>query len=231
MDLNPERRLAIVKRLDFVSAPFIVLSAVSLVVGTELDDASDVAWMLRQFETVLSVLFTVEYAARLYLGGRKYAFSLFGVVDLLAGIPGLLILAGSSDLMALRLLRIFRLFALLKVGRYNTAAARLGRALRSVREEFALLGATAGTVLYLSAFGIHYFEHEAQPEEFATFGDCLWWAIVSLTTVGYGDAYPTTPGGKAFASLVLLLSLGIVAAPAGLIAAALTSQRSEREEP
>lgn len=231
MDMNPQRKLAIVQRLDIVSAPFIVLSAVSLAAGTGLDDASGAARTLRQFETALSVLFTVEYAARLCLGGRKYAFSLFGVVDLLAGIPGLLILSGSSELIALRLLRVFRLFALFKLGRYSTAAARLGSALRSVREEFALLGATAGTVLYLSAFGIHYFEHEAQPEEFATFGDCLWWAIVSLTTVGYGDAYPSTPGGKAFASLVLLLSLGIVAAPAGLIAAALTAQRSERETP
>ena len=97
--------------------------------------------------------------------------------------------------------------------------------LRSVREEFALLAGVAATVLCLAAFGIRYFEHEAQPEHFSTFGDCLWWAVVSLTTVGYGDIYPETSGGKAFASVVLLLSVGIVAAPAGLIAAALSTQK------
>ncbi len=152
------------------------------------------------------------------------------VRDLLAGLPGLIILAGGSDLLALRLLRIFRVFAL-KLGLYGTVAARLGRALRTVREEFALLGATAGTVLCLSAFGIRHFEHDAQPEHFATFGDGLWWAVVSLTTVGYGNVYPETAGGKAFTSVVLLLSLGIVAAPAGLIAAALSAQRSEGQTP
>ena len=226
-----ERRAArINRRLDFISAPFIVLSAVSLAVGSELEDASGVAGLLRYFETAVSLLFTAEYATRLYLGGRKYAFSFFGVVDLLAGVPGLLILAGGHDLLALRMLRLFRLLSLLKLGRYGTAAARLGSALKSVREEFALLGATAVAVLCLSAFGIRYFEHEAQPEYFSTFGDCLWWSVVSLTTVGYGDVYPHTPGGKVFASFVLLLSVGIVAAPAGLIAAALARKRDDDQD-
>ena len=157
--------------------------------------------------------------------GTRSAF--FGFVDLLAGLPGMLLLGGSQDLLVLRTLRVFRLVSLLKIGRCGGTAARLWRALVSVKEEFALLAGTAVTVLFLAAFGIRYFEHEAQPEHFSTIGDCLWWAVVSMTTVGYGDIYPATPGGKVFASVVLLLSLGIVAAPAGLIAAALAAQKKE----
>ena len=214
----------ILRRLDLGAAPLIVLSAVSVAVGGDLAGTTTATWLDRG-GTALSILFTVEYCYRLYLGRRRYAFSFFGIVDLLAGVPGLLVLAGSQDLLALRVLRLFRLLALLKLGRYGRAAVRLGAALRSVREEFALIGATAGTVLCLAAVGIRHFERHVQPEYFATFGDCLWWAVVSLTTVGYGDVYPVTAAGKAFASVILLLSLGIVAAPAGLIAAALSAKR------
>lgn len=219
----------ILRRLDFITAPPIVLSAVSVAVGGDFVEGPAARWLDR-FEIALSLLFTAEYCFRLYLGRQRYAFSFFGVVDLLAGVPGLLILAGGQELLALRVLRLFRLLALLKLGRYGRAASRLARALRSVREEFALLGATAGTVLCLAAVGIRYFEHEVQPGYFATFGDCLWWAVVSLTTVGYGDVFPVTAGGKVFASVILLLSLGIVAAPAGLIAAALSAQRVSDSE-
>ena len=225
-----DSRARFLRRLDMVSAPLIVLSVVSLALSTEIDAASPLVAYLDHFETGLSVAFTAEYLTRLYLGGRRYAFSFFGFVDLLAGLPGMLVLGGGHDLLVLRTLRVFRLVSLLKIGRYGGAAARLGRALHSVREEFALLAGVAATVLCLAAFGIRYFEHEAQPEHFSTFGDCLWWAVVSLTTVGYGDIYPETAGGKAFASVVLLLSVGIVAAPAGLIAAALSTQKRREDD-
>lgn len=228
--VRSQRGPTLVRWLDIASAPLILLSVVSLAASTGIDAASPLGRYLDTFETVLSLLFTAEYLVRLSLGGRRYAFSFFGFVDLIAGLPGLLILGGSQELLALRTLRMFRLVALLKLGRYSNAARRLGEALKSVKEEFALLGATAAAVLFIAAFGIRYFEHEAQPDHFATFGDCLWWAVVSLTTVGYGDIYPETPGGKAFASVVLLLSLGIVAAPAGLIAAALSAQRQKSDD-
>ena len=144
----------------------------------------------------------------------------------LLGCRGFLILAGGHELLAIRVLRLFRLLALLKLARFGRATARLGAALHSVRDEFALLAATVGIMLFLAAIGIRHFEAEVQPEHFSTFADCLWWAVVSLTTVGYGDAYPITTGGKAFASIILIVSLAIVAAPAGLIAAALSAQEN-----
>ena len=219
------------RRLDLASTPLILLSAVSIAVGPDVGDNVAGLWVDR-LEVVLSILFTMEYALRLYLGGRRYAFSFYGVIDLLAGVPGLLILAGGHELLAIRVLRLFRLLALFKLGRVGHATARLGAALHSVRDEFALIAATVGLMLFLAAIGIRHFEGEVQPEHFSTFADCLWWAVVSLTTVGYGDVYPVTAGGKVFAALTLLISLGIIAAPAGLIAAALSAQEhpAERKE-
>ena len=220
--------LAAVRWLDFASAPLIILSAVSIAFAPDVGDGAAGVWIDR-FETALSVLFTAEYGVRLYLRGRRYAFSFYGVIDLVAGLPGLLILGGGHELLAIRVLRVFRLLTVLKLGRFGRATARLGAALHSVRDEFALLAATVGIMLFLAAIGIRHFEAEVQPEHFATFVDCLWWAVVSLTTVGYGDVYPITAGGKAFAAIMLLVSLGIVAAPAGLIAAALSAQENPRE--
>lgn len=211
------------RRLDVASAPLILLSAVSIAFAPDVGDGAVGTWIDR-FEVALSILFTAEYALRLYLGGRRYAFSFYGVIDLLAGVPGLLILAGGHEMLAIRVLRLFRLLALLKIARFGPATARLGAALHSVRNEFALLAATVGIMLFLAAIGVRHFEAQVQPEHFSTFADCLWWAVVSLTTVGYGDAYPITAGGKAFASIILIVSLAIVAAPAGLIAAALSAQ-------
>jgi len=84
-------------------------------------------------------------------------------------------------------------------------------------------------VLYVSAVGIYYFEHEVQPDQFASVFDCLWWAVATLTTVGYGDVYPITVGGKIFTFAMLLIGLGIVAVPTGLIASSLTKVISEEK--
>jgi len=81
-------------------------------------------------------------------------------------------------------------------------------------------------LLYFSAVGIYYFENEAQPDKFASVFHSLWWSVATLTTVGYGDVYPVTVGGKVFTFLVLLIGLGIVSVPAGLVASALSKARA-----
>jgi voltage-gated potassium channel len=90
-----------------------------------------------------------------------------------------------------------------------------------------LFGVTALIVLYISAIGIHYFEHDAQPERFASVFDSLWWAVATLTTVGYGDIYPITVGGRLFTFLILVLGLGLIAVPSGLMASALSRVRAD----
>ncbi len=211
------------KRLDYCALPLIVLSVVLLAADPQQGPDQHLGW-LQYLEVALSLLFAVEYATRLFIGGKRYAFSFFGVIDLLAIVPALVV----QDALALRILRLLRIFTLFKLGRIGGAARRLGEALRSVKEEFLLVGVSAVTVLFVSAFGIRYFEAEAQPEAFSNYGDCLWWAVASLITGEYGDVSPVTTGGKAFATVILILSLAIIAAPAGLIASALSQTPREQ---
>ena len=147
------------------------------------------------------------------------------MVDLLAILP--FYIASGVDLRAIRVFRFLRLLRILKLARYNAAIRRFHRAFVIVREELALFGVVALIILYLSAVGIYYFESDAQPDQFQSVLHSLWWAVTTLTTVGYGDMYPVTAGGKLFTFLVLIVGLGVVAVPTGLIASALTQARDE----
>lgn len=104
---------------------------------------------------------------------------------------------------------------------------RFHRAFRIAREELVLFGVVALILIYLSSVGIYYFEHDAQPQAFASVFHCLWWSVSTLTTVGYGDVYPVTTGGRIFTSFILAIGLGIVAVPTGLFASALAKARDE----
>jgi voltage-gated potassium channel len=107
---------------------------------------------------------------------------------------------------------------------------RFLRAFVIAREEVILFGIVALMLLYLSAVGIYYFENEAQPENFASVFHSLWWSVATLTTVGYGDIYPVTVGGRIFTFVVLMIGLGVVAVPAGVFASALSRVDQKEEE-
>ena len=107
---------------------------------------------------------------------------------------------------------------------------RFGKAIGLAKEEIVLFLAVPVILLYLSAVGIYHFEHEAQPEAFPSIVHSLWWATATLTTVGYGDVYPVTAGGKVFTFVILMCGLGIVAVPAGLVAAALSKVRHDEDQ-
>ena len=143
------------------------------------------------------VLFSIEYILRVYIEPRKrdFIFSFYGIIDLLAILPSLFLLPGFRVLRILRFLRIFRIF---KATRFILAVDRLTEALSEIRRELLALVILSLMLVYLAACGIHYFEREVQPEAFGSILDSMWWAVVTLTTVGYGDVYPKTPGGKTF---------------------------------
>lgn len=185
------------------------------------------AWRrgLAIFEGVTVAAFAGEYLLRLFVARQpvKYATSFFGVIDFLAIAP--VLFGAAFDGRTLRALRLIRLVRLLKLARYNAAIRRIHLALRIAREELLLFLAVALILLFIAAAGIYQFENEAQPEKFASIFHSLWWAVSTLTTVGYGDVYPITVGGRLFTCLVLLVGLGVVAAPTAMVASALTKAR------
>ncbi len=205
-------------------------SVVSFSLETVRDLDPEVYWVLNWVELFTVVFFTLEYALRIWVAEDRLRFvrSFYGVVDLLSVLPYYLALG--VDLRSIRIVRFLRLLRLFKLARYSAAAQRYSRAIRIVREELILFGAVAGILLYFSAVGVYYFERDAQPELYASVFHSLWWAIVTLTTVGYGDLYPVTTGGRIFTCLVLVVGLGVVAVPTGLLASALSQARTEEHE-
>ncbi|MHC5135804.1 MAG: ion transporter, partial [Planctomycetota bacterium] len=172
-------------------------------------------------------IFSIEYFLRVLVADKKirFIFSFFGIIDLLAILPFYLRLG--IDLRSIRSIRMLRIFRMLKLARYSRAIHRLHRALNIIKQELVLFFATTCILLYLSAAGIYLFENTAQPEAFKSVFHSLWWATITLTTVGYGDIYPVTVGGKIFTFFVLMIGLGIVAVPTGLMASALSKAREE----
>ncbi len=199
----------------------IILSAIAIALETEPGLPSGIhAWLYR-FEVLLLVIFALEYALRIYASEHRwrYVFSFWGVIDLLSFAPAAILL--TPEWQAVRALRLIRLVRLLKLFRSMHALDRLVAAFREVREELFLFVIIAALMLYVSAVGIFIFEHDAQPEAFSSIPKSLWWAVATFTTVGYGDMYPITPGGRIFTSAILFIGLGIVAVPAAIVTTAL----------
>ncbi len=181
------------------------------------------------FDLVVILVFTVEYVLRIWVARRplRFIFSLYGLIDLAVIAPFWLM---GADIRALRAFRLLRLVRVLKLVRYSRSLNHFWHAWRLVRADIQMFAGFVAIFLYLSALGIWHFEHEAQPETFASVFDALWWAVVTLTTVGYGDLYPVTAGGRLFTMLVVLLGIGLVAVPSGLLASAFQEvRRNERE--
>ncbi len=215
------------RAFDLTIQALIVLSLVAFAVETLPDLSLGAREFLKLLEVGVVVVFTVEYLLRLYVADRRirFALSFYGLVDLAAILP--FYLTTGLDLRSIRAVRLLRLFRIFKVVRYSRAVQRFQEAFRFAREELILFMGASAIILYIASVGIYYFENRVQSEHFASIFHSMWWAIVTLTTVGYGDVYPITTGGRIFTGLVLIVGLGIVAVPAGVMAAALSHARLE----
>ena len=206
---------------DFFIQFLIILSLVTFSIDTLPDLSDDTKTLLNYIEYFTIGVFTIEYLLRLYVAHLKLAFifSFYGLLDLMAILP--FYIAAGVDLRSARAFRLLRLIRVLKLLRYGHALWRLKRAFSMVKDEIMLFFVVILILLFFTAVGIYHFENPAQPEAFASIFDSLWWSVVTLTTVGYGDTYPITIGGRVFTFFILLIGLAVMAIPTGLIAAAL----------
>ena len=218
------------KAFDLFIQSLIVLSLISFSIETLPELSESAKRILKISELITVIIFTIEYLLRIFVADRKlkFVFSFFGLIDFFAILP--FYVASGIDLRSIRVFRLFRLFRIFKIFRYSRAIQRFIDAFIKIKEELILFGIATGFLLFISSVGIYYFENSAQPERFKSVFHSLWWAVATLTTVGYGDVYPITVGGKIFTSIVVIIGLGIVAVPTGLIASALT-QTIRDEDP
>jgi voltage-gated potassium channel len=215
---------------DYFIQILILLSLVSFTIETLPNNSKETIEILTNFEFICVIFFSIEYLLRIYVAKKpmQYIFSFYGIIDLLAIFP--FYLNRAYDLRSLRAFRVFRVFRALKLIRYNKALKRFSIAAKIIREEMILFLMITAIFIFIASAGIYYFENEAQPEVFKSVIHSGWWAVVTLTTVGYGDIYPITVGGKVFTFFILIVGVGIVTIPAGLVASALAKARELEEK-
>ncbi|HKO60570.1 MAG TPA: ion transporter [Pyrinomonadaceae bacterium] len=204
---------------DLVLIWLILLSVATVVLESVRQVRMQYGDLLYTLEWVFTLLFTVEYLLRLLSVRRplRYATSFFGIVDLLAIIPTYLsiFVPGSQYLLVIRILRLLRVFRLLKLSEYVAEADTLRRALRASRRKISVF--LSAVVLLVVVIGALMYVIEGERHGFTSIPVSIYWAIVTLTTVGYGDLSPRTPFGKILASIVMVIGYGIIAVPTGIV--------------
>jgi len=217
----------------------VLVSAVALVLSSEPSIVADYFTLFMFLEAFASSFFLLEYLLRVWsspeqnpnrstLSGRLcYIFSIMGLIDLASFLPFFLLLAGYDQTSVLILLQLIRLF---KLTRYSPAFSLLADMFKDEAESLMVAITLMFIIFVFASVGIYTFEHEVQPEAFGSIPHAMWWAIVTLTTVGYGDVTPVTVYGKIFATLITIVGVGLVSLPAGIIASGFTEQLRLRRE-
>jgi len=215
------------KTFDIGLLIVIVFSVLAVMLESMPEIEKEYGHQLFIIEWVITICFCIEYALRIWIVRHKfkYIFSFYGIIDLLAILPSFLsiFLVGAQGLITIRALRLLRVFRLFKLTRYTTESNTLIRALKASREKisvflFAVLISVIfiGTLMYLV---------EGSDQGFTSIPKSIYWAIVTLTTVGYGDIAPGTALGQFIASLVMIMGYGIIAVPTGIVTAELTREK------
>ncbi|HOY67648.1 MAG TPA: ion transporter [Candidatus Ozemobacteraceae bacterium] len=189
-------------------------------------------WLLRAGEWLFTILFTIEYVMRLacVLRPWNYATSALGLIDLLAVLPTYLavLLPGAHVLISLRILRLLRIFRILKLGHYLSEAAVLQRALAASKPKIIVFLLTVSALVTI--IGSVMYVIEGPEHGFTNIPVSIYWAIVTMTTVGFGDITPKTPLGQLFAGMVMILGYGIIAVPTGIVTSEMTRQAKKADE-
>jgi voltage-gated potassium channel len=215
---------------DVAILALIFLNVVAVIIGSVQAVEDSAGAFLNAFETFSVVIFSAEYIARLWsctvghkangpLWGRvRFALRPMSIVDLLAILPFYLPFVG-VDLRTLRVLRLLRILRIVKAGRYYSSLQLIRHVVKAKKEELVLSSALMGILLIISSSVLYFCENAVQPEVFSSIPATMWWAVATLTTVGYGDMYPLTIMGRFFASIIAMLGIGMFALPTGILGA------------
>lgn len=227
------------QKLDFMIILFIITSVAAVFFETIPFIHEPLKIQFFWFDTVAIAVFTVEYLLRIYaapeqdpdrsgiLGRLSFMRKPTSIIDLVAIAPYYLQYILAVDLRFVRVLRVLRV---LKLTRYNTAMVTFGAVLKREQRAFAAAMFVTVLITILSGATVYEFEHAAQPEKFDTMPRAMYWAVITLASVGYGDISPITPIGQAFTMLLAILGIGIVALPAGILGSAFSDQLHQQRE-
>lgn len=205
---------------------FVILFSIFLVMLESVESINaQYGYILDISEWIITILFSIEYLARIITvkNPRKYIFSFYGIIDLLSTIPKYLSLfiLGAHSLVVIRALRLLRVFRILKLTRFIGESANFGKALRQSRAKIAVF-ITFVIVLCIILGSVMYLIENDKESGFTSIPRSVYWAIVTLTTVGYGDIAPITALGQFIASLIMILGYGIIAIPTGIVTSEMT---------
>ena len=220
------------RRFDLFLLLAIIVSVIGIIISSDDRIEEEYGTLLYIAEWAFTLLFTIEYILRIYSARnrRRYILSFMGIVDLLAIIPTymMFIYPPIKYLLDIRIIRLIRIFRVLKLTNYVKGAYTMQLALRSSRPKIivfllsvAIIVIIVGTLMYII---------EGQKNGFNTIASSIYWAIVTLTTVGYGDVVPSTPVGKILASCIMILGYAIIAVPTGIVSSELTKNKSKERQ-
>lgn len=240
--IQPDHGDSLASRIfDWLITALILFSFGSVFVAT-FGLSESQSQMLQRFDAFVSVVFTVEYLLRIWTADRlypgkcgfkarvKFVCSFAAIIDLVAFLPFWLPMILPSTMLSVRALRLVRILRLLKMNRYSESVAAIGAVIVGKRRE--LLGSVIFVFLLMmiSSLVIYSVEHDAQPEVFKNGFSGFWWAVATLTTVGYGDIYPVTVIGRLFGAVIALLGIGMVGIPTGIIASGMVERISKNDD-
>lgn len=229
------------KIFDIIIMILIVESIISVILSTFSNVPSSISDVIGNIEIFSIIVFTIEYFLRIWTSdllypqeGKiksriKYIFSFMALIDLFAILPFYIPFVTNVDLRMLRLLRLIRMIRIFKLNRYTTSLTVISSVLIRKKDQLISSIFIVFILMLISSILMYYFEHDAQPEIFENAFSGLWWAIATLTTVGYGDIYPITVMGKIISALIALLGIGMVAVPTGIISAGFSEVLEEQK--
>jgi len=230
------------RAFDIFIMSLIFLNVVAFVIETVPAARESAGQMFWWFEVVSVLIFTVEYLLRVWtcvvderfaprLRGRlRFMATPLAVIDLLAILPFYLPFTG-IDLRFIRAVRLFRIFRLLKLGRYIKSLKLIWTVICDKKRELVMTAAVAALLLLVASSLMYYVEGQQQPDKFTSIPATMWWAVATLTTVGYGDIYPVTPLGRLLGGIIAIIGIGMFALPTAILGSGFVEELQKRKSP